>query len=265
MGRSLQSHGRQSKVYVPVLRWIFKKYYRRGKQSIEFTMQDIREACDDLGIEAANPADVVYRMKSRTKIPPEIEELGFRILRPVARGKYLLEVGESTLIDYPDCDVEEIIDRTPAPVRRMLGVEFGDIDEQGLLSVIRYNDLISRFLGQRAFHFKGHVRKSVEGVGQAEVDDVHVSTPLDADEPITVVPVEAKAKDEPTNRAQIAMQILYARTSFPGHPVRPLTIKLFADGVILFMEFEDETNPRELRVIRSTRYRLVEPDRSSRE
>jgi hypothetical protein len=227
---------------------------------IEFTMKDIRDACAALNLTAANPADLVYRMKSRTEIPQEIQQLGFRIIRPVGRGRYVIERGESTLIEFPECPVEEIADATPAVVRRMLGEELGDIDEQGLLAIVRYNDLLSRFLGGRGYHLKGHVRKSVEGVGQAEIDDVHVCTPTETDEPVTVVPVEAKAKDEPINRAQIAMQIMYAREAFPGHQIRPLTIKLFPSGEILFIEFEDVTDPAALRPVRYARYRLTDQD-----
>jgi hypothetical protein len=256
--RPLQSHGKRSKVYVPVLREIFRLKYNPGDLFVEFTIADINEACATLGVHAANQPDLVYRMKSRTVLPEEIQALGFRVLRPVGRGTYRLEMAESTLIEFPEGEAELIVDRTPSVVRRMLGEDFGAIDEQGLLTVVRYNDLVSRFLGARAFHLKGHVRKSVEGVGQAEVDDVHIAIPLDTDRPITIVPIEAKAKDEPVNRAQIAMQIRYARGTFPGHPVRPLTIKLFPDGELLFMEFEDETDAASLKCIRHARYRLSE-------
>lgn len=259
MSRSLQSHGKRSKVYVPVLLHVFQKKYVIGAEVIEFSMSDILEACQVLGINAANRADIVYRMKSRTIIPEYIQNEGFRILRPIGRGKYLLEKADSTLIEFPECEVEVIVDRTPQVVQRLLGEKFGSIDEQGLLSVIRYNDLISYFLKVRAFHFKGHVRKSVKGVGQAEVDDVHIALPLDADGPVIIVPVEAKAKDEPINRAQITMQILYARETFPNHPIRPITVKLFEEGEILFIEFADEIQPALLKPIAFARYRLVHP------
>ncbi|NJN16547.1 MAG: hypothetical protein HC822_09875 [Oscillochloris sp.] len=161
------------------------------------------------------------------------------------------------MITFPTGAYEVIQDQTPHVVRRLLGRDLGSIDEQGLLAIVRYNNLIAHFLQARVYHLKGHVRRSVAGVGQAEVDDVHIALPFDADEPVTIVPVEAKAKDEPVNRAQIAMQILYAREAFPGHLIRPLTIKLFSDGEILFMEFEDEIRPAELIPIAYARY-LIE-------
>lgn len=259
MARSLQSHGKRSRVYVPVLLYIFKNKYTPDAETIEFTLKDVIEACNALGINAANPPDVIYRMKSRTVIPEDIQNLGFRVIRPVGRGRYVLEKAESTLITFPTGEYEIIQDKTPPVVRKLLGPNLGLIDEQGLLAIVRYNELISRFLKARVYHLKGHVRRSVAGVGQAEVDDVHIALPLDTDEPITIVPVEAKAKDEPVNRAQIAMQILYAREAFPGYPIRPLTIKLFSDGEILFMEFDDEIKTSALEPIAYARYRIVEP------
>jgi hypothetical protein len=259
VARPLQTHGQRSRVYVPILLHIFRRKYVPGSATVEFTKDDIREACLALGINAANVYDIIYRMKSRTVLPEEIQQLGFRVLRPIDRGRYVLEQAESTLIAFPEGEAERIVDRTPMAVRRMLGPALGEIDEQGLLAIVRYNDLISRFLGVETYHLKGHVRRSVRGVGQAEVDDVHIAVPLEAGAPITVIPVEAKAKDEPINRAQIAMQVLYAHQAFLGHPVRPLTIKLFPDGELLFIEFADEIQPAALVPLAFARYRLVSP------
>lgn len=82
MPRSLQSHGKRSRVYVPVLLYIFKQKYSPEAEVIEFTLKDVAEACSALGITAANPPDIIYRMKSRTIIPEEIQVLGFRVIRP---------------------------------------------------------------------------------------------------------------------------------------------------------------------------------------
>jgi hypothetical protein len=127
-----------------------------------------------------------------------------------------------------------------------------------LLSVLRYNDAFSIFLGCRVHHLKSHVRKSVPGVGQAEVDDVHVAVQVEANgvESLTIVPVEAKAKDDPVNRVQIAMQVRYAFHAFPGLPVRPITVKLFETGTILFMEFNSTTDPNGLDVLRYCHFRV---------
>src|SRR5262249_49554356 len=162
-------------------------------------------------------------------LPEEIQLAGFRILIITNRGEYALIRGEATLIDYPArTQIIGVVDKTPDAVRRLVDEDFGSVDEQTLLSVLRYNDLFSTFLGIPTFHLKSHVRKSVPGVGQAEVDDVHVAImPGTSDTPeLVIVPVEAKAKDDPVNRAQIVMQIRYAQHAYPALQARPLTVKL---------------------------------------
>lgn len=260
MSRPLQAHGLRSKVYTPVLLAIFRRKFVAGMERIPFTLEEVRVELVALGIQARNAPDVIYRMKSRTALPEEIQLAGFKILEITSRGTYALVRGDSTLIAYPaEPDaVLEIEDRTPLAVQRLLYAEFGNIDEQGLLSVLRYNNAFATFLGVPVYHLKSHVRKSVPGVGQAEVDDVHVAveSPQGEQGPLTIVPVEAKAKDDPVNRAQIAMQVRYAQHAFPGHPIRPLTVKLFDTGVVLFMEFNVTTSPNELTILRHAHFRF---------
>ena len=257
MSKPHQAHGRGSKVYTPVLLAIFKRKYVEGAERIAFTLDDVRAELAAQGVEARNAPDLIYRMKSRTRLPDEIQSAGYKILEITSRGQYALVRGVSTLIDYPDeSDVVELEDRTPPVVRKLLYENLGDVDEQGLLSVLRYNDLFSSFLGVPSYHLKSHVRRSVPGVGQAEVDDVYIAT---GQGDTTIVPVEAKAKDDPVNRTQITMQIRYAHHAFPGHPVRPLTVKLFETGVVLFMEFNPTTLPNELRIVRHRFLKLRPP------
>jgi hypothetical protein len=268
MARPIQAHGKRSKVYGPVLIAIFRRKFKEGMVSVTFTLDEIRAELIAQDLEARNAPDLIYRMKSRTQLPEEIQLLGFRILSITGRGKYALLLGDETLIGYPDrVNVEEIEDRTPAAVRELLPEDFGAVDEQMLLSVLRYNDLFTRFLGVPTFHLKSHVRKSVPNVGQAEVDDVHVAImPGRSDRSrLVIVPVEAKAKDDPVNRVQIAMQVRYAMHAYPNLDVRPLTVKLFDDGVILFMEFEPTFEPNDLAILRHTYYRLTAPQTSPKE
>lgn len=260
MSRAQQSPGNRSKVYGPALLAVFRRKYKKGADRIEFTLEEIREELLAQGLAARNVPDVIYRMKSRTRLPEEIQLAGFRILIITDRGRYAFIPGDATLIDYPArTAVTDVSDKTPDAVRRLLDEDFGSVDEQTLLSVLRYNDLFSRFLGVPTFHLKSHVRKSVPGVGQAEVDDVHVAIMAGAsDTPeIVIVPVEAKAKDDPVNRAQIVMQIRYAKHAYPALHARPLTVKLFEDGAILFMEFTPTLEHNELCVVKHAYYRIV--------
>ena len=61
--RSLQSHGKNSRVYVPIIREIFREKFTPGCTLIDFTLDDVRRWADALGIVTRNPADVIYRMR----------------------------------------------------------------------------------------------------------------------------------------------------------------------------------------------------------
>ncbi|HET8773103.1 MAG TPA: hypothetical protein VFP80_04910 [Thermoanaerobaculia bacterium] len=240
---------------------IFRRKFTSGAKRIVFTLEEIRDELRTLGLEARNAADVIYRMKSRTILPEEIRQAGYNILEITSRGTYAFVIGIATLVEYPpEVEITEVQDRTPKAVRSLLHPDFGFIDEQGLLSVCRYNDLLSRFLEATTFHVKSHIRKSVPGVGQAEVDDLHVEVHGSVHEPLglTIVPIEAKAKDDPVNRVQVIIQTKFAKHAFPDHPCRPVTIKLFEDGRILFMEFNVTDDANALEVVRHRYFRVVE-------
>jgi hypothetical protein len=256
-GRLLQSHGLTSQVYVPILRAIFQEKYSEGCVAIDFSLDDVRRAAEKLGITARNPADVVYRMRSRTVLPAEIIALGFYVLRQVGRGKYRLEKASSTVIDLPDTKPIEALDLTPIPVRRLLPEDLADVDEQALLTVASYCKLFDHFTGLRIYRLRSHVRKSVVSLGQAELDELDVGVAFRDDEVPVLVPIEAKAVADPVNRVQIAAMVAFSGDYFPHHEVRPLALKVDENGLMHILEFNATTEPSDLVVVRSACYRLV--------
>lgn len=254
--RSLQSHGERSRVYVPVLLRVFNEKYREGDEAVEFTLDDLRAAATALGIVGRNIADVVYRMRSRTKLPPAILEKGFYILRAVGRGRYRLEIGENTIFELPNDAVQDCLDITPLPVRRLLPRDIAEIDEQGLLTMVGYCKLLDHFTGLQVYRLRSHVRKSVASIGQAELDEIDVGVALRDDERPIIFPIEAKAADEAVNRVQIAQMVAFCEEFFEGYDVRPLAIKLDYDGLIQFIEFTADNVPAKLTITKSATYRL---------
>jgi len=257
--RPTQSHGHNSKVYVPIIRLIFTERFREGVEEIDFTLDDIREAADRLGVreQTRNAGDVVYRMRARTELPAEIRAAGFYIIRQVGRGRYRMEKASGVIVELDDDPVViPALDLTPLPVRRLLPEDIAGIDEQGLLTVVNYSKLLDHFTGLTVYRLRSHVRKSVAGVGQAEVDEVDVGIALSDEEEPIIFPIEAKAVDDSVNRVQVATQVQFARQYFPGHTIRPLAIKVDHKGLIHFIEFNDEIRPASLEVLRRSTYAL---------
>ena len=260
--RASQSHGNNSTVYVPVILKIFRDRYRPGATSIIFSLDDVRNAVDAVRAESTtpddissrNPADVIYRKRSRTILPAEILEKGFHILRPIGRGQYQFERASSTIIEPPVTTPISTIDHTPMPVRRLLPVSLAEMDEQAVLSVASYCLVLDHFAGMKIYRLRSHVRKSVPGVGQAELDAIDVGIAGSDDEVPVVFPIEAKAAADALNRVQIYNMVQYAIHYFPGLLVRPLALKVDYDSIIHIMEFNNAARAADLKILKSASY-----------
>jgi hypothetical protein len=251
-----QSHGLNSKVYVPLLLDIFQARWRKGASSVLFTLDDIRNAAERLDIEARNPADVIYRMRSRTILPAEIREKGFHVLRAIGRGKYQFEKAPDTIIVPPVTKPVEVPDLTPLPVRRLLPELTSAMDEQALLTVSSYCRLLDHFTGMTMYRLRNHVRKSVPGIGQAELDAVDIGIAGSDDSVPVLFPIEAKALADALNRVQVCNMVDYCRHYFPGYSIRPVALKVDVESLLHLMEFNTPSKAAELRILRSQSYAL---------
>ena len=259
--RSLQSPGLISKVYVPILLDIFNARWRQGASTVIFSLDDIRNTADRLNLETRNPADVVYRMRSRTLLPKEILDKGFFVLRSIGRGQYQFEKATSTIFEPADSELIEAIDLTPLPVRRLLPEKVSAMDEQAALTVASYCKLFDHFTGLRIYRLRSHFRKSVPGIGQAELDAIDVGVAVSDDETPIVFPIEAKAAADALNRVQIFNMIQYCRHFLAEMTIRPLAMKIDYDSIIHLMEFNVAARAADLRIVRSSSYRLKLSDK----
>lgn len=254
--RALQAHGLSSKVYGPILLHVFKARWRQGAAVVLFSLDDIRNAADALKLEVRNPADLIYRMRSRTVLPKEILDKGFYILRAIGRGQYQFEKGTTTIFVPLESEPTVALDITPLPVRRLLPEMLADMDEQAVLTVASYCKLFDHFTGLQVYRLRSHVRRSVPGVGQAELDAIDVGVALRDDEMPVVFPIEAKATADALNRVQIFNMVQYSRHYFSDMTIRPLAIKVDDDSVLHMMEFNVALKAAELKIVRSSSYVL---------
>ena len=248
--------GSTARVYGPILLHVFNARWRQGTPTVLFTLDDVRNAADALRLEVRNPADLIYRMRSRTALPKEILDKGFFILRAIGRGQYQFEKGSSTLFEPLDSEPTEALDLTPLPVRRLLPERLADMDEQAILTIASYCKLFDHFTGLQVYRLRNHVRKSVPGIGQAELDAIDVGVALRDDESPIVFPIEAKAAADALNRVQIFNMIEYSRHYFPGMIVRPLAVKVDYDSLLHMMEFGLATKAADFRIVKSASYVL---------
>jgi hypothetical protein len=255
--RSAQTHGNNSRVYVPILVDIFQRKYQDGDEIVQFTLDEVRETAERLDMKIRNPSDLVYRMKSRTKLPSEILDKGFTIIKIVKKGVYQFQLGESTIVDLTKENVIQIQDTTPVAVRRFLEEKLSEIDEQGLLTIVHYCDLLSHFTGLKIYRLKSHVRKSVVNIGQVEVDEVDIGVGLDSLETPIIFPIEAKSASDPLNWTQIANQVNFSKQLFLNYVIRPIGIKVDYDSLLHIIEFTPEMEANKIKIKNSATYNLI--------
>ncbi len=177
-------------------------------------------------------------------------ELAGRSLYKFVLGK------ESRIIPSPSLVKTEIPDATP----ELISVYALD-DEQAVLAVVRYNRLIDIFLGITTYSLQNHLRTTVRGVGQIEIDELYVG--IDSRGCHYVVPVQAKVGKDQISIVQTAQDIRACEEKFDGIRCRPVSVQFMPDKTIAMFEltFQDD----DLRVVAERHYRLVAADQLSRD
>jgi hypothetical protein len=220
--------------YRRFLLWVFQnKQPDEATGELRFSQADLRLAATALGEEARNFPDLPYYLRSRAGLPPEILAAGYTTIASRGSGQYALVTAEDRVEVPPHVPVREVsTDPIPGAVRDLLRA-----DEQGMLSAIRYLDLVSDFLHRPAHHLQAHLRTTGSFGQQVEADDVWVAEPRGRSATRALVPVEAKAVHERLGRHQMISTIDAVVKKYPGIPVIPLAAKLEAGGRLLLVEF----------------------------
>src|SRR5262249_21999199 len=113
---------------------------------------------------------------------------------------------------------------------------------------------LDHFTGMTIYRLRSHVRKSVPGIGQAELDAIDVGIARSDDDVPIVFPIEAKALADALNRVQIFNMVQYADHYFPNLTVRPLAIKVDEASVLHVVEFNNPKKAADLKIIKASSY-----------
>lgn len=246
---------RQQGRYRRFLLWVFQNNPQDPNTGeLPFSQADLRRAAAALGEEVRNFPDATYYLRSRGMLPPEILEAGYTTIAIRGSGRYALVIGQDRVDVPPKTEVVEVrINAIPEIIRDILRA-----DEQGILSAIRYLDIISLSMGVKAHHLHGHLRTTGSLGQQVEADDVWVAQQAGGSR--TILPVEAKGPHERLGRHQMISTIDAVRKKMPGMPVIPLAARLEEIGLLLLVEFGFRLKAGKVTAItprRFRRYRLV--------
>lgn len=240
--------------YDLIIEKIFFDHYRESATEFEFIRREIVEARDILAPELdLNPGDVPYRYRYRRALPPKIigtqpEGLEW-IIEGAGRSRYRFKLVPATRIE-PNATliVTDIPDATPELIRA-----YALDDEQDLLAIVRYNRLIDTFLGLTTYSLQNHLRTTVKGIGQIEIDELYVG--IDKRGCHYVIPVQAKGGKDQIGIVQTTQDVRFVEEKFPGMRCRAVAAQFMEHGIVALFELMLQND--EIKVFEERHYRLV--------
>ncbi len=243
--------------YKALLEKIFFDRWTEGEDEVRFEREAINSTARELGVRApSNVGDVIYSFRYRGARPDSIAatqpaEMEW-IIEGVGRAKYAFRLVTINRIRPNENLLEtKIPDATPEIVSR-----YALSDEQALLARVRYNRLIDIFLGLTTYSLQNHLRTTVAGVGQIEIDELYVG--VDRNGCQFVVPVQAKGGSDELGVVQTKQDLACCAEKFPGLVCRAVSAQFMADEVIAL--FELSVDGDRVVIVDERHYRLVPAD-----
>lgn len=240
--------------YKILIERIFFDHWIECATEFEFARTEIESLAKEKGIELPkNLGDLIYSFRFRTPLPEKILETqpqGLEwIIEGAGRARYRFRLVKTTRIAPSETLITIAIpDATPELIRA-----YALNDEQALLAIVRYNRLIDTFLGLTTYSLQNHLRTTVSGVGQIEIDEVYIG--LDKHGCHYVIPVQAKGGNDQIGVVQIGQDIAFATENFRDMRCRPIAAQFMTDGVIALFELTLEDD--QVKVVEERHYKLV--------
>ena len=240
--------------YNLIISKIFFEHFKPGVRKFEFIRREIIAAKDELAPDLdLNPGDVVYSYRYRRPLPKEIlatQPKGLEwIIEGAGTSQYRFRLVRATRIEpNPALLAIDIPDATPELIRG-----YALDDEQALLAIVRYNRLIDTFLGLTTYSLQNHLRTSVKGIGQIEIDEVYIG--LDKRGCHYVIPVQAKGGKDQIGVVQTTQDIRFVEEKFPGIQCRAISAQFMSDEVVAL--FELTLLGEQIKLVEERHYKLV--------
>lgn len=244
--------------YQALVAEIFKNSYAQGSTVIPFNRDDLTKTADNLGIELPkNLGDVLYSFRYRNPLPEAILATQNNdkewVIEGVGRALYEFRlVPINRIAPNPSLITIKLPDATP----EIIAVNSLS-DEQALLAKVRYNRLIDIFLGIAAYSLQNHLRTTVKGLGQIEIDEVYVG--VDRHGCQYIIPVQAKGGKDQLSVVQARQDIACCAEKFPSLQCRAISAQFMDDSRIALFELciDDEGL---VRIVEERHYFLVPGD-----
>lgn len=225
---------------------------RAGLADIEFVVPESTAAAMGIGL-PKNLGDVIYSLRYRSEFPQAILDTqpeGMEwIIEGAGRARYRFSlVRLNRIVPNPELVTIGIPDGTPEVIRA-----YALDDEQALLAIVRYNRLIDTFLGLTTYSLQNHLRTTVPGIGQIEIDELYLG--IDKFGCHYAIPVQAKGGSDQISVVQTKQDIAWCAHRFQGMRTRAISAQFMTDERVAMFELAVQDDM--VRVVEERHYKLV--------
>lgn len=240
--------------YDAIIERIFKRHYSPRKSSFDFTREEFENTAKELSIKLPkNIGDVLYSFRYRKNLPESIRKTAAAdrewIIEGTGIAKYRFRQAKPIRI-VPNTSLVtiKVPDATPEII-----FTYAQSDEQALLAKVRYNRLIDIFLGIATYSLQNHLRTTVKGIGQIEIDEIYVG--IDKHGRQFVIPVQAKGGSDKHGVVQTLQDVACCSEKFPTLICRAVSAQFMSDDKIALFELTVENG--DIRIAEERHYQLV--------
>ncbi len=240
--------------YSAILERIFQSHFTRGRRSFEFEREEFVAAAKALKIVLPkNLGDVIYSARYRTPLPESITKTAPTgkewVIEGAGPSRYRFALESVNRIEpRSDLLTIKIPDSTPEIIAK-----YALSDEQSLLAKVRYNRLVDVFLGITTFSLQNHLRTTVKGIGQIEIDEIYVG--VDRKGRQFVVPVQAKGGKDKHGSVQTRQDLALCAQKFPHLLCRAVSAQFMTDDRIAMFELTAADDG--VKIVDEKHYQLV--------
>lgn len=253
--------------YDKVILEVFFNNFEKGKSQIPFDREEMAVACDKLGIpRIKNLGDIPYSYRFRRDLPQEINDTAPEdyewIIVGSGIGSYVFRLGVAGKIE-PALHRQQIKipDATPEIVKMYAPAN----DEQALLTKVRYNRIIDLFMCMPCYSIQNHLRTTVEGIGQIEIDEIYLG--INNKGAHFIFPCQAKSEGDKFGIAQVMQDMEFCSQRYPSVTCIPVCMQFTGEDsfAILELSTEEKDGILKLIVVDEKHYRLVAKDQLTEE
>ncbi len=244
--------------YSAIIEKIFFAHWKKGMNEFEFERAEIEDWAEKLRIKLPkNQGDLLYSFRFRALLPSSIRATQPKgkewHIRLAGRAHYKFKLArENRIVPRAELVTIKIPDATP----ELIGTYALD-DEQALLAIVRYNRLLDIFLGLTTYSLQNHLRTTVKGIGQIEIDELYIG--IDKQGCHYVIPVQAKTGTDQISVVQAQQDIAACAEKFGGIRCRAISVQFMDDGSVAMFELTSDKDD-DIKIVEERHYKLVPAD-----